>query len=197
MPAYKSSLTCLKYMQRIRSEKYWCPKVSEIHPHTCVDAPRKDEVVAFLVAFAQDAGKNLGITAKRQPDKQWALTVLKVLKPDHKYFRKSYVPTRARDKIMVDNADGFLDGLPPGPLKKRFAMVFKEAEEVKLKRQLLRFETQLKKNKRRLRELEQKRDSDDERPPVVVDDQSEDSSSDGEEENEDENHNDFDNDFNR
>lgn len=62
MPAYKSSLTCIKYMQRIRSKKYWCPKVSEIHPHTCVDAPRKEEVVAFLVAFAQDAGKNLGIT---------------------------------------------------------------------------------------------------------------------------------------
>ena len=87
---------------------------------------------------------------------------------------------------MVDNADGFLDGLPAGPLKKRFGTVFKEAEEVHLKRQLLRFELQLKKNKRRLRELEQQKDSDEERDDrhvqVVEDESDSESESESEEE---------------
>ena len=65
MPSYKSSLTCLKYMRRIRSKRYWCPKMDEVHPHICVDAPKKEEVIAYLIAFANDAGKNLGITNKR------------------------------------------------------------------------------------------------------------------------------------
>ena len=134
MPAYKSSLCCVKYMDRVRSKEYWCPKVAQIHPHTCVDPPKKDEVLEQLIGFATDAGKNLGISKKRRPDKQWALSVLAHLKPDHKYFRKDYVKARAKDKIMVDNSDGFLDNLPPGPLKKRWATVFKESKEVYLKR---------------------------------------------------------------
>lgn len=108
--------------------------MDEIHPHTCVDPPKKDEVIEQLIGFAKDHGKDLGITKKRRPDKQWALNVLAHLKPNHKYFRKDYVKTRAKDKIMIDNSDGFLDNLPPGPLKKRFAMVFKESEEVQLQR---------------------------------------------------------------
>ena len=162
MPAFKSSLSCIKYMQRIRSKKYWCPAVFEIHPHTCVDPPKKEVVLEHLLGFARDANKNLGITNKRQPDKAWALAVLQHLKPDHKFFRKDYVTAKVKDKILIDNRDGFLDNLPPGPLKKKFGIVFKEAEEVQLQRQLLLYEKRLKKNKTRLRELEKKKDSDSE-----------------------------------
>ena len=59
---------------------------------------------------------------------------------------------------MVDNQDGFLDNLPPGPIKKRFAMVFKEDAEVQLQRQLLLQERRLAKNKRALKKLIRKRD---------------------------------------
>ena len=68
--------------------------------------------MTHLLGFAKDAGKNLGISKKRQPDKEWALAVLQHLKPDHAFFKKNYVPARARDRIMVDNSDGFLTGLP-------------------------------------------------------------------------------------
>ena len=69
---------------------------------------------------------------------------------------------------MVDNSDGFLDGLPPGPLKKRFATVFKEAEEVQLKRQLLVYERMLLRNKNRLLELQKKQDSEESEDDVYV-----------------------------
>ena len=134
MPAYKSSLACLKWMKRVRSGKYWCPKMQDIHPHSCIDPPKKDEVLEHLLGFANDAGHNLGITDKRQPDKQWALAVLQHLKPNHKFFRKDYTPKKAKDKILLDNSDGFFDHLPPGPIKKRFGVVFREAEEVTVKR---------------------------------------------------------------
>ena len=60
---------------------------------------------------------------------------------------------------MIDNSDGFLDNLPPGPVKKRWANVFKETEEVILKRQLILAENRLKKHKKRLRVLAQPQDS--------------------------------------
>ena len=63
---------------------------------------------------------------------------------------------------MVDNRDGFLDGLPPGPLKRRFGIIFKEAEEVALERQMIQYEKRLARNKERLRKLKKRKDSDSE-----------------------------------
>ena len=136
VPAYKSSLPCLKWMIRVRSGKYWCPKVKDIHPANCAEPPKKEDILYHLLSFAKDQGKNLGITEKRVPDKQWMLQVLNVLKPDHHYFRKDFVPKRAIDKLLIDNSDGFFDHLPPGKYKHRIGVVFKEPEENKLKRRM-------------------------------------------------------------
>ena len=111
-------------MKRVRAGKYYCPKVKDIHPFNCADPPKKAEILEHLLRFAEDFGKNLGISEKRQPDKQWALQILAVLKPDHKFFTKSYVPKKAIDLILLDNSDGFLDGLPPGKYKKRKGNIF-------------------------------------------------------------------------
>ena len=134
MPKYKSSLCCVKWMRRVRAGKYWCPYVKEIHPVNCPDPPKKEDVLTHLLAFAKDSDKLLGITEKRIPDKDWALQMLYALKPDHNFFKKSYVPKRAVDKILLDNRDGFFDGLPPGKFKKRMGNVFQEPEQNKLKR---------------------------------------------------------------
>ena len=137
MPKLKSSLCRLKWMQKVRTGTYWCPKAENINPVTVADPPKKELVIEHLIGFAKDRGIRIGITDKRQPDRDWALLALHALKPDHAFFMKSYVPTRVKNQVMVDNADGFLDDLPAGPLKKKFGMVFKEHEEVYLERQLL------------------------------------------------------------
>ena len=134
MPSYNSSLCCIKWMQRVRSGKYWCPKSKDIHPVRVADPPKKEELLDFLIQFSLDKKKPLGIKEKRQPDKQWALQILSVLKPDHKYFKKDYVPKRAIDSILLDNSDGFFDGLPPGKWKKQKGMIFKEPEGNRLRR---------------------------------------------------------------
>ena len=69
--------------------------------------------------------------------------MLALLRPDHIYFRKDFVPKRALDKILIDNADGFLDGLPPGKYKKRMGSIFQEPEENRLKRQLALYKRRL------------------------------------------------------
>ena len=84
---------------------------------------------------------------------------------------------KAKDKYMIDNSDGFLDGLPAGPLKKRFGSIFKASEEVLLKEKLLLYEKRLKTSKRRLRKLEQEKDSDDEGFASAVIESSDDSGS--------------------
>ena len=88
--------------------------------------------------------------------------MLSVLKPDHKYFRKDFVPKRAIDKILIDNNDGFLDGLPLGRFKKRIGSVFQEPEENRLKRQLALYKRRMAKHEDRLIELANEKDSDSE-----------------------------------
>ena len=88
--------------------------------------------------------------------------MLAVLKPDHAFFKKDYTPKRAVDNILIDNSDGFLDGLPPGKYKKRIGSVFKEPEENRLKRQLDLYKKRQKQHEERLVELANEKDSDEE-----------------------------------
>ena len=162
MPKYKSSLCRIKYMRRIVEGRWWCPKNSDIRPVNCADPPKKEHVLEHLIGFAKDRGLRLGITEKHLPDRDWALLALAALKPDHKFFRKDYVPPKERHQVMVKNHNGFLNNLPPGPIKKKFGMVFKEQEEVFLERQLLKQADRLQKNKRRLKKLKAKVESDEE-----------------------------------
>ena len=87
---------------------------------------------------------------------------MSVLKPDHAFFRKDYYPKKAADKILIDNSDGFLDGLPPGKFKKRIGSVFKEPEENRLRRQLDLYKRRAIRNEERLLELANEKDSDEE-----------------------------------
>ena len=73
MPNYKSSLCCLKWMERVRRGKYYCPLSKDIHPMNCADPPQKEEILYQLLGFARDKDKKLGITEKRVPDKAWML----------------------------------------------------------------------------------------------------------------------------
>ena len=173
VPQYKSSLCCVKWMQRVRTGKYHCPKVQDLRPMNCADPPLKEEILEHLLGYAKDKGLNMGISMKRMPDKHWALQVLHSFKPDHKFFKKDYLPKKMVDKIMIDNSDGFFDNLPPGQFKKRIGGVFKEPEENRLKRQLAIHETRMKNSKRKLLKLANKKDSDDD-DKVVDDSESED-----------------------
>ena len=65
MPKYKSSLCCVKWMQRVREGRYWCPKTKDVHPVICVDQPKKEVILDHLIKFAADKGHKLGITEKR------------------------------------------------------------------------------------------------------------------------------------
>ena len=88
------------------------------------------------------------------------MQILHVLKPDHAYFKKNFVPKRAVDKILIDNQDGFMDGLPPGRYKKNYGMVFKEPEENRLRRQLAIYKIRQQQHEDRLVELANEKDSD-------------------------------------
>ena len=88
--------------------------------------------------------------------------MLAVLKPDHVYFRKDFVPKREIDRVMIDNQDDFLTGLPPGKWRKRKGGIFKEPEENRLKRNLAVYERRLARGKERLIELANEKDSDSE-----------------------------------
>lgn len=112
MPRYKSSLCCVKWMMKVKDGRYWCPLTKDIHPIQCADPPKKDLILEHLYKFAADKGHKLGITEKRVPDRDWALQVLFAIKPDLVFFKKDYVPKKAIDKILVNNSDGFFDGLP-------------------------------------------------------------------------------------
>ena len=62
-------------------------------------------------------------------DSEWAINVLSSIRPDHRFFGKSYVPEGLElrnmanfPKAQVDNADGFFTGLPTLKGKKKGKM---------------------------------------------------------------------------
>jgi len=153
LPSYKSSLCQIKWMQKVRSGHYWCPKTDTASLRNCPDPPRLDLIIEHLTNFAADSKLKTGITERRKPDRKWALLALATLKPDHAFFRKDFVPKKPVDSILADNSDGFFDSLPAGPHKKRFKGIMKENETSKLKRSLAHHELLMKKNQQRLEEL--------------------------------------------
>ena len=116
LPSFKSSLCSLDYMEKVRSGTVHCPRHAEIRLLPCAAPPTKEFLLAELNRVAQKKGLDLGISEKKQPNRDWMLAVLSTMEPTHKIFRKDYVPPLKVQSVqlskIVDNSDGFFDQLP-------------------------------------------------------------------------------------
>ena len=91
LPAYKSGVITLEYMEKVRNGHFYAPRYGEFKTMSCVAPPRKEAIFEELskVAAAQKPPINLGFTAKRLPDLSFLLDSLSGLTDaGHRFFDK-------------------------------------------------------------------------------------------------------------
>ena len=131
-PKAKEAIMTVHFMKGcIGYKRYWLPKTEDIRIRNCVDPPSRVEVAklvhklmlksepsgnaSFDAAFKATAHEILG----KPPNVEWLLAMVSTMEPTNALFAKDYVKPRIvrnadfeRDTDMVDNADGWFDGLP-------------------------------------------------------------------------------------
>jgi len=114
MPALKSSLCTVEYMQNVREGKLFCLKSDLVRYKACPRPPPFKVLLELLLQAAREERLNLGIEPNREPDQRWVLDMLSTLRPGLYIFDKGYVPALADREVpeaqQVDNSDGFWTG---------------------------------------------------------------------------------------
>lgn len=130
MPPLNDPICSKKFMLGVKCREFWVIRSDEIVAlKTCADPPTRKDLAVMLADVMENLNplgdwRDVAIrkTAERvrltTPTKQWMLLVLSSLHPGHEVFDKGYIkPARRQEEqfvasAMVDNEDGFFDGLP-------------------------------------------------------------------------------------
>ena len=157
MWAYNSSINTVQNIQLVKDHKIWVPMYDEVRLKPCPKPPLKNFVVKAVEAALQEKEEwrlqtisdlelgniesndevqkaikrpfELNMTGNHQPDIDWLLVVLSTLKPNHKYFGKSYYPsdaelggrgTKVRNEADPDY-DEFFNDLPEHLSKAKYS----------------------------------------------------------------------------
>ena len=111
---------------------FWLPKTEDIRIRNCVDPPPRGELARLVYdrmnavqpsgdACYDGAFKRTAVElARKPPNTEWLLAMLSTMEPGHAIFAKDYVKPRSQlnsemgadDADMVENVDGWFDGLP-------------------------------------------------------------------------------------
>ena len=121
----------------IGNRYYWLPKTEDIRIRNCVDPPPRGEL-ARLVYERMSANEPSGDACfdgafrrtaeelvRKHPNTDWLLAMLSTMDPTNALFAKDYVRPRMQrnpeydaDTDMVENVDGWFDGLPVAKQRK-------------------------------------------------------------------------------
>ena len=123
-----------KFLKGIRFGKYWMPKATEVTRQAVCAYPPTKEILAgivydLLLGFKSSGNPEIdasvrrtAIQVKRKPPcKRWMLQIIAQCEPEHLIFSKNFTKEMARPKkkpeeeFLVNNADGFFDGLEGHP----------------------------------------------------------------------------------
>lgn len=116
-------------MSEVRTGECYCPKLEEMNFKPCLNPPTTSYLVDGLVNMINNNNsyenereaerfKRLStFIARHPPEKSWLLGLLSTLVPDNEIFNKGWLPPKKVkaevEARMIDNHDGFFDGLNP------------------------------------------------------------------------------------
>ena len=157
MWGYNSSINTVQNIQLVKDGKIWVPMYDEVRLKPCPKPPLKNFMLKAVEQALQEKEEwrvqtvsdleqgliesnedlqrairrpfELSMTGNHQPDIEWLLVVLSTLKPNHRYFSKSYYPSDvelggrgAKVKHEADaDYDEFFDDLPEHLSKAKYS----------------------------------------------------------------------------
>ena len=157
MWAYNSSINTVQNIQMVKDHKIWVPMYDEVRLRPCPKPPLKNFVLKEVEAALKEKEEwrlqtildleqgiiensdeiqkvikrpfELNLTSNHQPDIEWLLAVLSTLKPNHRYFGKSYYPSdvelggrgaKVRHEVDADYYE-FFEDLPEHLSKAKYS----------------------------------------------------------------------------
>ena len=131
-PKLKETIMTVQFMKGcIGNRYYWLPKTEDIRIRNCVDPPPRGELARLVyekMAATAPSGdacfdgafrRTAQELARKPPNTEWLLAMLSTMDPNHGIFAKDWVRPRVNraaeydgDTDMVENIDGWFDGLP-------------------------------------------------------------------------------------
>ena len=110
-------------------KKYWLPKCAEIKFLNCVDPPSRNDLAMLVFRrmeqefstgnepFNSSFRRTAYEISKKPPSPEWLIAMLATMEPSNPIFAKDYVKPKVscvdgEDLDMVENTDGWFDGLP-------------------------------------------------------------------------------------
>ena len=129
-PKLKEAIMTNTFMRGcIGYRTYWLPKANEIRLYNCVDPPSRADLARMVTdrmraeqrtgnePFDSSFQRTAGEISRRPPSQEWLLAMLGSMEPENGIFAKDYVKPKVNrfadeDPDMVDNVDGWFDGLP-------------------------------------------------------------------------------------
>jgi hypothetical protein len=107
------------WMEKVRHGMHYCPRVHEVQLLTCLEPPNKEICYHELQRALGDQHLTMGLKNSTQLDKEYTLTLLATLEPDHPWFGIGWTrrPPPVQQEV-VDNRDGFYDQLPASRSKR-------------------------------------------------------------------------------
>ena len=127
LPPQRSRVSTYKFLFAVFQNKAWLPLIKEVKVRKCVIMPPieaiAEECAATIMTCANDEHKNsqyylpMIATAKQMAkyckDKDFMLTLIATLKPEHHFFHIDYVPAgkfvqKRRGDEMIDVAKGYV-----------------------------------------------------------------------------------------
>lgn len=156
-PKLKEQMMTTDFMKGVIGYKrYWLPRCQEIRLKNCVDPPPRHELAQMVYdkmmeseptgtePFDSSFKRTASVILRKPPKQDWLVAMLATMDPNNRIFDKDYVRPKGKlveeeedDADMIDNSDGFFDGLPLAKPSKRAPIRFRDEvahEDQKLKR---------------------------------------------------------------
>ena len=98
LPSKNSSIITINWMLDVKEGNEWCPKYIDVKLRPCVDRPLKCYILNELCKELMAHNLKLTFDKSHTADVDWLIVCLSTLNPEHRYFKKDYIPTRAELK---------------------------------------------------------------------------------------------------
>jgi 23S rRNA G2069 N7-methylase RlmK/C1962 C5-methylase RlmI len=139
----------INYLKRVFNREVWVPLYQDVRVRSCYKKPTKKEIFSALIYEANMNQFDLGIYSSKDACPAWMLLCLSTVKPNHKFFEKSFVPSKVKKQspekegLDIRINPEFLKDLPMGKAKKKTVKLMGEKQKEDIQTQLYKRQLQV------------------------------------------------------
>ena len=88
---------------KVKNGELYCPKYSDINLLPCPKKPLKSHIIEEVKRILNLNNWDMEINATHEPDIDWCMEFISSNEPDHRYFKKDYLPSFEESRKFNSN----------------------------------------------------------------------------------------------